>query len=316
MIYDAAISQASAEDLKALAAPGVHKETGAHTGDLIKLAAHPSQHVKNYLTAVIAEVSAQRKITYKTEYNGSFTGSYNAIAAKLSAQFNAKKHAEFAAHAKKAADYLVLSQDAAKAIPAPKKGFSEKTGAEMATFKKDCVSKFEALSQTQKSACAAYTGSAFHEWNEKLRAGIIPSGAKPMIQAMANAATEIPEGTILWRGIGVGSSTYHAIAGALIQDGAFQSASYGDHPAFSGYGSWLRLHIGKGVKGLQAAGVFSHFGTSESEIILPPNCRYAVMQVTDDPNYQATGGSKHGKKTIVDILVLPNDDEVAKEAAG
>ena len=308
LIYDQAVAGANPDVLEALEAENVHKETGVGLGTTVKLTVHHSQHVKNYLTAVLAEVKAQNEPTFKTEYSGSFTGSYNTITAKLAVQFKAKSHSEFAAHKHKAADYLILSDDAAKSIPVTKAGFKERTGTEMQPFKEACAAKFGSLTQSEKNACGAYTGSAYVEWNEQMRAGVIPSGAKPMVSAMAKAAVEIPDGTILWRGINVGSSTYQSVAGALIQDGSFQSCSYGGSPAMSGKKTWLRLHIGKGVKGLQAAGVFSHFGTSESEIILPPNCRYAVMHVTDKD-------ATHGGKTVVDILVLPNDTEVAKEAA-
>lgn len=314
MIYDTAIKGGAPEQLQALEAQDVDKGTGAPLGTKVKLAVHHSQHVKNYMTAVLAEVNAQHQSTFKTEYNGSFTGSFNEIAAKMAAQFKAKAHVEFKDHAHKAADYLVLSPGAVKGVPVPSKGFTEKTGTQLSSFKNACASKFNTLSSAEQKACSHYTGSAYDEWNEQMRAGTIPNGAKPMVSAMAKAAAELPEGTILWRGIGVGGDTYKSVSGALIQDGSFQSCSYGDHPAFAHKQTWLRLHIGKGVKALHAAGVFSNFGSGESEIILPPNCRYAVLKVTDTANMVSTGGSHHGKKTIVDILVLPNDDAVAKEA--
>jgi predicted DNA-binding WGR domain protein len=315
LVYDTAMGKGTPEQLQALEIPEVSKDTGAPTGKMIKLTEHPSQHVKNYLTSVTAEVKAQHESTYKTEYNGSFTGSYNTIAAKLAGSFKAKAHTEFSGHHQKAADYLILNKSAAESVPVPKMGFKEKSGSDLNKYKEECIKNFSVLSEAEKKAAGAYTGSAYSEWNEKLRAGTIPNGAKPMISAFNKAATELPEGTILWRGIGVGGDTYKSVVGAIIQDGSFQSTSYGDHPAFSHKQTWLRLHIGKGVKAIQAAGVFSHFGTGEAEIVLPPNCRYAVLKVTDEANMTTTSGSKHGKKTIVDILVLPNDDVVAKESA-
>jgi hypothetical protein len=169
---------------------------------------------------------------------------------------------------------------------------------------------YNKLNSAEKSALKAYTGSAYSNWNDALRTGETKSSsfksAQPMVEAFKKAATEVPEGTILWRGLGVGSATYKSVVGAIVQDGSFQSASYGDKPAFSGYQTWLRLHIGKGVRAMQAT-TFSHFSTSEREIILQNNVRYAIMKVENHDNYKTTGGASAGKKTIVDVLVLPHE---------
>jgi hypothetical protein len=95
----------------------------------------------------------------------------------------------------------------------------------------------------------------------------------------------------------VGADTYKSVIGAVIQDGSFQSASYGegDKAAF-GHSTQLRLHITKGVKGMMAT-TFSKYGKGEREVVLHPNCRYVVMKV------QPQGGYNY-----VDILVLPHEE--------
>jgi hypothetical protein len=117
-----------------------------------------------------------------------------------------------------------------------------------------------------------------------------------MRKAFAKAAVDLPEGIILHRGLNVGGDTYKSVIGAVIQDGSFQSSSYGKKAAFSGKTSQLRLHVTKGVKGMMAT-TFSGFGSSEREIILHPNCRYVVTGVE----------SKNGQN-VVDVLVLPHEE--------
>jgi hypothetical protein len=118
-----------------------------------------------------------------------------------------------------------------------------------------------------------------------------------MRKAFHKAATDLPEGIILHRGIGVGGDTYKSVVGSVIQDGSFQSCSYGKNAAFSYHPSQLRIHVGKGVKAVMAT-TFSKFGSAEREVILHPNTRYVVLSVEN------VGG-----KNVVNVLALPHKDE-------
>lgn len=321
LIYSTATNHGTPDKVKNLEFDVVDKNTGVPTGQKIKIDAHPAGGVKEYHTQVLSELQAQLKTGSKTYQSGSFTGGYSKAASQLASNFKKKAYAEFKAHTRKAADYLVLSQDGASNLPVPQAGqFNEmKPGMKVHdNFKKASDDAFSKLTSAEKQAAKAYTGSSYSNWNDALRTGEVDSShfksAQPLVKAFEKAAVEIPEGTILWRGIGVGQSTYESVVGGVIQDGSFNSASYGSSPAFSSHSTWLRIHVAKGVKGVHATS-FSGFGTGEREIIVQNNVRYAVLKVEhhkvlEIDNIMASGPNKKQKftnKTIVDVIALPHD---------
>jgi len=314
-IYDTAIAAKRPEPVQAMLFDQIDKATGNKTGTKLSYAQHPAGEIKEYFNQVAAELEAQTKATFKTVQNGSFTQSYSAAALSMAADFTPVDYAKFKTHAAKAADYLVLSQSAAAGLPVPDKGIFEEqwenVSPKLIAFKEACSAKFDTLSSSEQTACKSYTGSSYANWNQALRAGDMASSswqsAQPMVKAFAKAAMDIPEGTILWRGLGVGEDTYKSVTGAVIQDGSFQSTSFGSAPAFGSYKTWLKIHVGKGVKGLHATS-FSKFGSGEREIIVKNNVRYAVLSVTHHDNFVDSKGKSHGQKTIVDLLALPHED--------
>lgn len=310
-IYAFAIGGWNLNDLKF---DQIEKATGKETGNSLPFSDHPSAFVREYYDAVNAELAAQLLPTYKVLHNGSILGGIANAIKEISDTVKRVKYSAFAEWKKKAADYLVLDSDGAAGLPMPEPGQFNETvpgDAPIDAFQKDCKSAFSNLSEKEQSACKSYTGSAYDSWNLAMRKGNTDSASfktsQPMRDAFDKAAQDLPEGTILWRGIGVGEETYKSVVGAVIQDGSFQSSSYGKTPAFGSKPTYLRMHIGKGVKALHATS-FSNFGTGEREIIIDRNVRYAVIGVTHHDNFIDSAGKSHGKKTIVDVMVLPHED--------
>ncbi len=282
-------------------------------GTLVPVAQHKAGGVKEYHTQVASELKAQTAPTYKTVQSGSFAAAYSDVAKGLAEHSPAKAYSEFKGHAEKAADYLVLSKGAGSAVPVPQEGqFKEiKPGMKAHDdFKKASDASYAKLTAAEKSAAKSYTGSAFANWNEALRTGSTGTkafeAAQPLVKAFDKAAVPLPAGSVLWRGIDVGHDTYKSVTGALIQDGSFQSSSYGATPAFSGRKTWLKIHTGENVKAIHATS-FSAFGTGEREVILANNTRYLVMKTEKHDNFKDSNGNSHGPKTIVHVLALPHE---------
>ena len=318
-INNKAIATKSAEAVLNMKYNVLSKSTGQLTGERKPITDHPAAGVKEHLTNVVAELKAMTRSTYTQKHSGSFSGAYSAAAQNMAKKVGKKDYKEFAAHPHKAADYLVLNTSAASALPVPKQGqFSEvkKGGSKpldkvLDQYGADSAKAYEKMSATEQNAAKSYTSDAYYEWNFALRKGDTEAPkfkqAQKMVNGMAKAATELPEGIILYRGIDVGESTYKSIVGGVIQDGSFQSTSYGSQPAFASKQTWLRMHVGKGVKAVDAT-VFSDFKSGEREIILKNNARYAVLKVEKHDNFKTSTGASMGPKTIVDVLVLPHED--------
>lgn len=298
-IYKAATTPgATPESILNMEINVLDKATGQPTGKMVLASNHPAQVVKDYHEDVVAELKAQVEPTFKTVQHGSMTASYAAAAAKLGAKAPKLSQSAIASWAKKAADYCVIDPDAAAKLPVPAAGQFKNWGPGQAGFDEFRAASSDALSKNTSlaSLVKSYTGSSYDSWNNAARKGTASGQAASLLKQFSEAAQELPEGIVLHRGINVGASTYESVVGAIIQDGSLNSASYGSAAAFGSKETQLRLHIGKGVKALNVTGV-SKFGTGESEIILAPNSRYAVMKVTP---------AKPGYKTYVDILVLPH----------
>jgi predicted DNA-binding WGR domain protein len=303
-VYDTAITTHDPDAVLGLKYEQIEKATGVKTGKMLTLEEHPSKaYVKEYVNQVAAELKAQTEPTYRIEHRGGFTSTYSAAAKQIASKVKTIGYEKFSKWAHKAADYLVLDKHAGAGIPTPHEEMFhnvEPSDPAMKAFKAASDTNFAKLTEKEKTACQAYTGSAYWNWNSAMRLGTVDSAefkaGEPMRKAFAKAAVDLPEGIILHRGLNVGGDTYKSVIGAVIQDGSFQSSSYGKKAAFSGKTSQLRLHVTKGVKGMMAT-TFSGFGSSEREIILHPNCRYVVTGVE----------SKNGQN-VVDVLVLPHEE--------
>lgn len=310
-IFDAATKGGSVDKLTALKFPIV--EGGNVT--MVDISGHKAAGVKEYHSQVKAELEAQLQPTYKVQHSGSMTASYDNAAHSIAQSYKVKDYKEFKAHAKKAADYLVLSQDAAASVPVPAAGQFKETGPAFAaykSFRSASIAAYNSMTASERSAAKDYTGSSYWNWNAALRTGDVENssfdGAQPMVAAFKKAAVDVPEGSILWRGIDVGQSTYESVVGGVIQDGSFNSMSYGQHPGggFKNKPTWLRIHVGKGFKAVDATS-FSNFDSSEAEIIARNNSRYMVLKVEHHTNFKDSNGKSHGPKTIVDVIALPHD---------
>lgn len=308
-IFNAATKNGTPEKLAAMKFPLVVNGQVQMVG----IEDHKAAQVKEYFKATLAELEAQLKPTYKTQTSGSMVGSYNSATRSIASSFKKKSYPEFKAHAQKAADYLVLSKDAAASVPVPAKGqFSEmKPGKQVYDdFRKTSEASYNALNSKEQAAVRSYTGDAYKKWNYQLRTGDydgLPPAGKEMVKAFEKVSQEVPEGTILWRGIGVGLDTYKSVVGGLLQDGSFNSSSYGSNPAFKFEPTWLRIHVTKGVKGLDAT-QFSNYGAGEREIIIQNNVRYLVVKAEHHKNFVDSDGTSWGSKNIVDVIALPHED--------
>lgn len=314
VIFDTAISPVKHSDIESLTYQAIDKDTGLPSGESKPYSEHPAAEIKEYYKQITSELKAQTRSTYKTVQSGSMTATYSTAAATLSASFKPLDYEGFKYHAQKAADYLVLSPSAAAVIPSPEVGQFEEQWEDISpkliAFKEQSNANFQSLNSSEKAAAKAYTGSSYANWNEALRTGDINSSAFKSAQAMVKgfkkAAINIPEGTILWRGIGVGADTYKSVTGAVIQDGSFQSCSFGSRPAFASHNTWLKINVADGVKAVHATSFSQHSG--EREIIIQNNVRYAVISVEHHKNFIDSKGSSHGQKTIVELLALPHEE--------
>lgn len=308
-IYDAATKNGTPDKLKAMQFQLV--EGG--TVKMVGIDQHKATEVKEYFKSTLAELEAQLNPTYKTQTSGSMVGSYNSAARSIAANFAKKSYADFASHQTKAADYLVLSKDAGTSVPVPQKGQFQETGpgkANFDAFRAASKKAYAALTPAEQDAAFEYTKNAYKKWNYDLRTGnyeAIGSGGKALVAAFAKATQDIPEGTILWRGLDVGLETYKSVIGGLIQDGSFNSSSYGASPAFAGEPTWLRIHVTKGMKGLDATS-FSKYKGGEREVIIQNNVRYLVVNAEKHKNFVDSNGTSWGTKNIIDVIALPHED--------
>lgn len=317
LIHDTAVSGKGAAAVEALKWPAIDKATGKPTGKFWGIHDHPAAEVKEYATQITAELKAQLLPGFKTVHSGSFTNAYGNVATELAAKFKPIAYEKFSS-AQKAADYVILSKDGAASVPPPEQGFAQwwPKDKSFTEYKKASDAGVEGLSASKRQAINQYTGNAYIPWNEALRTGDVKSSAysaaQPMVKAFKEAATTLPTGTVLWRGIGVGGATYKSVVGGVIQDGSFNSSSYGNKPAFDHHHTWLKIHVPHdGVRAIQATSI-SKYGTGEREVIIQNNVRYAVLSVTEHKNFQTpTADGKlesHGSKTIVELIALPHED--------
>jgi len=317
LIQQTALTQKTPDAVANLQFNQISKETGAPTGQKLPFSQHPSALVKEYWSNVESELKAQLATTTKTYHNGSFSAGYAQAAAQLAALHKTVSYADFSIHTQKAADYLVLSKNASASLSVPEKGsfveFDKKQNSEIHfKFKKESDAAIAKLTSAQESAIRQYTGSSYDNMNAALRLGNTNSSswakAQTMVKAFKKAAVEIPEGTIIWRGLSVGQSIYESVTGGIIQDGSFNSASYGERPRGPGASSptWLRIHIPKGVKGLNVTSI-SNYGEQEHEIVIQNNVKYAVLKVEKHDKWVDSKGDSHGSRTIVDVIALPHD---------
>lgn len=269
--------------------------------------------VKEYHAQVTAELKAQMKPGVKTIQSGSFNGAYEHAANTMAKVYSRVDYKDFK-QSQRAADFVVLSKDGAANLPVPQPGVFKEMSPQQNVYKDykaKSIAAYQALTSSEKSAASAYTGSSYSNWNDALRNGSIGThhwdSAQPLVKGMAKASVSIPKGTILWRGVGVGKATFDSVVGGIIQDGSFNSSSYGDKPAFAGQSTWLRIHVATdGFKGMDATN-FSNFGKGEREIIIQNNIRYAVVKVEQHKVFTTSSGEKHHNKTIVDVIALPHD---------
>ena len=313
-IYDAVIAAKGPIDLSTVKTPQIDPGTLQPTGKLVAVTDLPASAIKQYITNVNAELNAQLKVTFKNIQSGSMQGGYAAAAVSMSETYKSIPYTAFK-NAERAADYVVLSRDAASKLPAPKVGDLKEmtaTSSNRLNLKAASDANYAKLTQAEKNAIVSYTGASYGDWNEALRLGKTESAAfksaQTMVKAFEKAAVDIPAGTTIWRGLGVGKGTYDSVIGGIIQDGSFNSGSYGAHPGGPGYGqsTWLRIAVpASGVKGMDVT-TFSSFQSGEREIVIQNGVRYAVLKTEKFANFIDSNGKGHGSRTIVDVIALPH----------
>jgi predicted DNA-binding WGR domain protein len=314
ILDEAKAGKLTAAQLKGKTFDAIAKDTGLPTGAKVSVFSHPASQINELVTQVHAELEAQQHPTQKVVHNGSLAGGYTKAMASIASKVKVVAYEKFKSWAHKAADYLVLDKAAGAILAVPPAGQFKETDGEtgaMAAFKAKSNAAFHKLAAPLQQALKQYTGSAYHDWNRAMRKGELESShwdsSQNLRKAFDEAAQELPEGIILWRGIGVGGDTYGSVVGGVIQDGSVQSCSYGDSPAFSSKETLLRIHVPAGVRAVHAT-AFSNFGKGEREIILDRQVRYAVVKVTKYDNFKPDGSSKSfGKKTVVDLIALPHE---------
>lgn len=314
ILDEAKSGKLTAAQLKAKTFDAIAKDTGLPTGAKVSVFSHPASQINELVTQVHAELEAQQHPTQKVVHNGSLAGGYSKAMASIASKVKVVAYEKFKSWAHKAADYLVLDKAAGAILAVPPAGQFKETDGEsgpMAAFKAKSMAAYQKMAAPLQQALKQYTGSAYHDWNRAMRKGELESShwdsSKNLRKAFDECAQELPEGIILWRGIGVGGDTYGSVVGGVIQDGSVQSCSYGDSPAFSSKETLLRIHVPAGVRAVHAT-AFSNFGKGEREIIIDRQVRYAVVKVTKYDNFKPDGSNKSfGKKTVVDLIALPHE---------
>lgn len=140
------------------------------------------------------------------------------------------------------------------------------------------------LTAEEASAVRSYTGGAYRRINEALREGLYATD--PRLQAYVDAAQQglmkMPKhsGTTV-RGVSLSGkgledllSSYYE--GAIVEDAAFVSTSYGGKAAFSGN---VHIHV-NGQNGVNVSKISKH--SSEREVLFMPGTRFKVDSVTNE----------------------------------
>jgi hypothetical protein len=137
----------------------------------------------------------------------------------------------------------------------------------------------------ERKAIKSYTGGSYHAMNSALRNFselTNNSSALKAARGVMKAAIPIKEGTMLSRKHYLESSdlvTLSKSVGCIIQDRGIISTSTSTTTTTTWLGvCQLNLTVGPGVRGLPVDKISSH--TGEREVILPPNTRYLVTDVS------------------------------------
>lgn len=189
--------------------------------------------------------------------------------------------------------YSVLDKLPPHAIPAHSVS-AKKSSAQWALGK----SYYDKQPGEVRSALQHYTGGGYYPMNKSLREGK-PSPAALLVAKAMMGAPLLKEGSTLTRRHGLDDADKEKLLlagpGTIIQEKGILSTST-KTSAWSGSVT-LNITVGKGVRGLPAKG-FSHH-PSESEVMLPPNTRFLVTNVTK---------SSSGYSTTVHVMALPTED--------
>jgi hypothetical protein len=140
----------------------------------------------------------------------------------------------------------------------------------------------EMLTPEESASIAAYTGSTYRKLNSALRSGKYASdlGLQAYVEAAQSALRKMPAHKgVVQRGITLQPSAMAEVLGvyrpgAIVEEHAFISSSYGGKAAFSGN---MYLHItsksGRNVTGL------SVYGTGEREVLFMPGVKLKITKV-------------------------------------
>lgn len=198
-------------------------------------------------------------------------------------------------HGEKIRDWLKIHKTPVlphKPVTEYKEG--DKSNPRFREFMNTSAARLRDLPVGYKNKIVSYTGSSYGQVNRALRAGdTSDSNALAYKRAFDQAATDLPDGIVLYRGMTLYEDLTHHV-GSIIQDASLQSVSYGGRSAFSG-DTILQLKISPGVKGIAVETVSRHAG--EREIVLAANVRYQIDRVTRIRNNSAQ---------LVEITVLPH----------
>lgn len=282
---------------------------------LEKIDPGPSQHSQTYKKNLVGLLGQVGTVITKTKLVG-FDGSSKidgAAAAKdIGAAFKAKPNwAPDATKFHKFVEAGSIDAGIAKAVYSsiPEHSVTAQSAAAAAMLK----ATKNASNSDAIAAMKYHTGSGYIELNATLRDGVPGSASHDKALARAAAiesgSTDLPAGLLLSRKVNIGGfSDWSAKKGTIITEPGITSTSINPN-VWSG-NVYLRLKIGAGVKGAYVGPAKGEspisVNSGEHEVILPRNTKWLIADVRkDDGNDTFFKGS--AGKTIVDIVVLPND---------
>lgn len=310
------------KELKEMTYQPVNKDTGAATGALTPITAHPSQHVKKYhgdvVKAATTPIVAPSPLVKDAQIDLA-GGSDGGVFAVLMKAFDDIKGMAAATH--KLGRYAILGRvqggglfDAWK----PKEK-SQKNGAISAKKLYDqSNANFAALSQVEREAIKSYTGSGYQTMNNA-STGVGAHGKTDYaIGGLNKASVELEEGTVLSRKFSFKTDAAESLKSLLGSEGSvlkdFGIISTSLRPSCWSGSVHLRITCAKGSKGLYVAPNPSGGGGAistcpgEDEVILPYGTKFFVTKVhpagtefTDQHGSWGTGGP------VVDVIALPPD---------
>ena len=306
----------------------IDANTGQKVGECLALE-HPSQYVRGFAQQLINEIDFQLNPPKVFRFEGD---------SPIKALHDAfPVNPDVAGATQKLGKYLILGKSDVFPMGelAQMKKAVWQNGITQETYVSVANKALASIPQLQKDSLKSYTGGGYSSQNGSLWKGNPSGAAKSASEALHVHGHSITPGNVLSRKIDLhgadldmmvgkdlvsgkpGQEGSGGAVGLILQEPAIQSTSI--RPSSWSGNVHLKMTVGPGVKGIYVGtgthnsdgvgkgGFSNHPG--EHEIVLPPNTRMLVKKVLKSPSGGDADGFGSGPHYIVEVLILPNDQE-------